>query len=173
VVIYTRLVAVAKKIALSVMCQLLKTVGWSSLGMFHLLIARYDETITLARASKLPGTFIFFLKDYGNIFYNSWWLTIALQVVRLAEHYIKFNIIPSFLPDPIHLKEIVREHIAGSRILNALQLLWNFVLTLSLLLFATVVWWLQKDSVRSFFRPLNSPGCGRIKLSPDLCFIVG
>jgi hypothetical protein len=28
------------------------------------------------------------------------------------EHYIKFNIIPSFFLDPIHLEEVVREQIA-------------------------------------------------------------
>jgi hypothetical protein len=33
--------------------------------------------------------------------------------VKLAEHYIKFNIVFSFLLDPIHLEEVVREQIAG------------------------------------------------------------
>jgi len=78
-----------------------------------------------------------------HIFFdNRKWLTIALQVVKLAEHYIKFNIVYSFLLDPIHLEEVVREQIAGVEDHECASAFVKFCTHLSLLLFAAVVWWL-------------------------------
>jgi hypothetical protein len=45
--------AVAKKIALFVTYQVLKTVGWNSWDMFHLLIAQYDETFLISSISHV------------------------------------------------------------------------------------------------------------------------
>ena len=71
--------------------------------------------------------------------------------MRLAEHYVKFNIVPSFLPDPIHLEEVVREQIAGVEDPECSSSFEKFCTHLSLLLFAATIWWPLKDSVQSPF----------------------
>ena len=56
-----------------------------------------------------------------------------------------------FVPDPIHLEEVVREQIAGVEDPECSLVFEKFCTHLSLLLFAATVWWLLKDSVRSPF----------------------
>ena len=84
---------------------------WNGYNHFH----RYLISFVCPQCKDLVSRHCFWqcILDLQNIFDKSKWLTIALQVVRLAEHYVKFNIVPSFLTDPIHLEEVVREQIAG------------------------------------------------------------
>ena len=64
--------------------------------------------------------------------------------------------VPSFLPDPIQLEEVVREQIAGVEDPECSSAFVKFCTHLSLLLFAAAIWWLQKDSVRSpFFQSIE------------------
>ena len=58
------------------------------------------------------------------------------------------NIVPTFLPDPIQLEEVVREQIAGVEDPECSSAFVKFCTHLALLLFAAAVWWLQKDSAR-------------------------
>ena len=64
--------------------------------------------------------------------------------------------VPSFLPYPIQLEEVVREQIAGVEDPECSSAFVKFCTHLSLLLFAAAIWWLQKDSVRSpFFQSIE------------------